>query len=220
MLRSALAYWMRRKTPVRELCDAAVKRLAPELTGRVLELGAINPGRREFATNATEYLTTNLVGPVDLILDATKMDLPDQSVDGFLCESVIEHLPDPDSLISEVRRVLRVGGRFLLIAPWMYPFHGAPGDYYRFSEPALRAMLNGFHVVHSEPLGNFWTTASTSLQLKVSPWRPMAKWERAARIAAGAPLLALGLALREVGKVDRRVDDFVPMFCVLAVRKR
>jgi SAM-dependent methyltransferase len=50
-------------------------------------------------------------------LDLQDMDLPDRSVDVLLTPHVVEHVPDTDRVLSEVRRVLAPGGRMYLQVP-------------------------------------------------------------------------------------------------------
>jgi SAM-dependent methyltransferase len=211
-----LEYLSRGRTPVRELQDRAIARFLPTLTGKVIELGALGDGRREFATGATEYRVSNVVDGVELYLDASAMSLDSDSIDGFVCESMLEHVKDPTQLISEIRRVLKPGGHLLMLTPWMYPFHAAPDDYLRFSESALVAALSGFRVKHLEPLGNFWTMLSTFSQLKVQPWKAMKKSERISRLLLGGPLLGLGLGSYALSRVLRENDDFATMYVVVA----
>jgi SAM-dependent methyltransferase len=54
------------------------------------------------------------------VLDAEKMDLPDDSVDGVLSRFGYMLMADPGSALSETRRVLRGGGR-LAFAVWQTP---------------------------------------------------------------------------------------------------
>ncbi|GAB7003054.1 hypothetical protein JCM18899A_05250 [Nocardioides sp. AN3] len=46
---------------------------------------------------------------------ATALPLPDASVDVVWCERVLQHVPDPSAAIAEFARVLRKGGRALLL---------------------------------------------------------------------------------------------------------
>lgn len=211
-----LEYLIRRRTPVRELQDRSIARYLPTMTGKLVELGALGDGRRRFATSADEYLVSNLVEGVDLQLDASAMALGDNSIDGFVCESMLEHVQDPVKVIAEVRRVLKPGGLLLMLTPWMYPFHAAPDDYLRFSEPALVAALQGFRIKHLEPLGNFWTVLSTFSQLKVQPWKVMSRSERVSRILVGAPLLGFGFGCYVLSRLFREHDDFATMYVVVA----
>jgi SAM-dependent methyltransferase len=50
-------------------------------------------------------------------LDLQAIDLPDASIDVMLCAHVLEHVPDTDKALSELRRVLAPGGRLLLQVP-------------------------------------------------------------------------------------------------------
>lgn len=45
----------------------------------------------------------------------TELPLPDDSIDVVWCERVLQHVPDPDAALREVARVLRPGGRALLL---------------------------------------------------------------------------------------------------------
>jgi ubiquinone/menaquinone biosynthesis C-methylase UbiE len=46
---------------------------------------------------------------------ATELPLPDASVDVVWCERVLQHVPDPQAALVEIARVLRPGGRALLL---------------------------------------------------------------------------------------------------------
>lgn len=47
--------------------------------------------------------------------DATALPFDDASVDAVICERVFQHLPDPDAAMREIVRVLKPGGRAVLI---------------------------------------------------------------------------------------------------------
>lgn len=46
---------------------------------------------------------------------ATEVPLPDASVDVLWCERVLQHVPDAQAAVAEIARVLRPGGRALLL---------------------------------------------------------------------------------------------------------
>jgi SAM-dependent methyltransferase len=52
-----------------------------------------------------------------LRLDLQAIDLPDDSLDVVLSAHVLEHVPDTDKALSELRRVIAPGGRLLLQVP-------------------------------------------------------------------------------------------------------
>jgi 2-polyprenyl-3-methyl-5-hydroxy-6-metoxy-1,4-benzoquinol methylase len=48
------------------------------------------------------------------IATIAKLPLADQSLDGILCSSVLEYVPDPEACLSEFARVLRPGGLLIV----------------------------------------------------------------------------------------------------------
>lgn len=71
----------------------------------------------------------------------------------------MEHLPDPDQFVSEVRRTLRPDGVLILSVPFMEPLHEEPRDFYRFTPYSLRHLLarHGFTVEQLWPKGGWWS---------------------------------------------------------------
>ncbi|MFG1603813.1 methyltransferase domain-containing protein [Actinoplanes sp. NPDC049265] len=61
--------------------------------------------------------------------DVADLDVFDASMDGVWCERVLQHVPDPEQTIAELRRVTRPGGRICLIdTDWRsLAFDGVPG---------------------------------------------------------------------------------------------
>ena len=65
--------------------------------------------------------------------DAENLPFENASLDGVLLTGLVHHLPDPRRLASEVRRVLKNGGRFVAFDPnrmnpfmWLYRDHASP----------------------------------------------------------------------------------------------
>ena len=67
---------------------------------------------------------------------------------------VLEHIADPFAAAREAHRALVEGGTFLGSAPFVWPIHGDPFDYFRFSADGLRSLLAPFADVRVRPLGN------------------------------------------------------------------
>jgi SAM-dependent methyltransferase len=87
---------------------AAGKLLCTDFSREMLEAARRN-GERRGLTNV-EYR----------VLDAERMDLDDNSVDGVLCRWGYMLMADPAAALAETRRVLRDGGR-LAFAVWQTP---------------------------------------------------------------------------------------------------
>jgi SAM-dependent methyltransferase len=72
------------------------------------------------------------------------IDVPfdDAQVDAVLCTEVLEHAIEPAQLVSEIRRVLRPGGRALITVPFIWGEHETPFDFRRFSTFGIRRLLD------------------------------------------------------------------------------
>ena len=144
------------RTPARALSDnymlQALRYLQCE--GCVIELGAGGDYYRKMMPSSQNYLLSNIAPGYDYSLDMESLDLPSNSVDAFVSVFAIEHTYNYQKSIDEIYRVLKPGGRFLLLAPFMYYYHGAPDDYFRFSSSALDRMLENFNILTFNPLGS------------------------------------------------------------------
>lgn len=128
------------------------------LYGNVLDLGC---GKGKYKniilrkaakyTGADLYTTEN----VDVITDAKKTPFEDNTFDNMVCLQVLEHIDEPHKVINECFRILKKGGHIILTTPWIYPFHGEPDDYYRFSRKALEFLFRnaGFEIIKLESRG-------------------------------------------------------------------
>jgi SAM-dependent methyltransferase len=68
-----------------------------------------------------EVLATDVVpNPhADRIVDGTTLPFSDDEVGNVVLLDVFHHLPDPRQFLREVARVLRPGGRLVMIEPWV-----------------------------------------------------------------------------------------------------
>jgi ubiquinone/menaquinone biosynthesis C-methylase UbiE len=88
----------------------------------------------EMLHHAIPYLEAQGVTAERLVADAQDLPLDDASVDIVTCRIAPHHFPDPAAFVAEVARVLRPGGRFLLVDSTVP--EGAVGDFF-----------NGYEVV-------------------------------------------------------------------------
>lgn len=98
----------------------------------------------------------------DIVGDIHAIPLPDASVDGVICRSVLEHVERPWDALREMHRILKPGGLLFLQVPSTYPYHartgfGAYPDYWRFFESSVRLMLKDFSSVEVVRHGGWFT---------------------------------------------------------------
>ena len=136
--RESAAWERRRDEPAhRELVDRTADELANVVAppGPVVDLGC-GPGAHALALARRGYDVVGVDGSPRMVevartraarheIDATfdvhdlsaSLWFADESLGGVLASLVLQHLPDPEAFIAEVRRCLRPGGHLLIIAP-------------------------------------------------------------------------------------------------------
>ena len=138
----------------------------------------------ELAAAALERARRNVPGAdLRLVEDHGSLPLGHGEVDLVWCSEVLEHVPETTALLTEVRRVLRHGGRLLATVP----DHGR-----------LRRLLIALarHDAHYDPLGQhvrFYTRSSLAAALAATGFEEV-------RIGTlgGLPLLRQALVARAV----------------------
>tara|TARA_B110000444_G_C18798823_1_gene576326 strand:- start:850 stop:1515 length:666 start_codon:yes stop_codon:yes gene_type:complete len=122
-----------------------VKRI--EINGSVLDLGS-----KKSVTNVTNYLNTKnkiVYGdnysedPDDLKIDLEKVgQLNGIKYDNILLLNVLEHIFDYKSCLQNCHSILNKNGKFFGSTPFIFRIHGSPQDYFRYTEDALKRLLD------------------------------------------------------------------------------
>jgi SAM-dependent methyltransferase len=81
---------------------------------------------------------------VDLVCDILSLPLEDESVDVVLNISVLEHVPEPERVLDEIRRVLRPGGLVYTDVPFVVGYHASPQDFSRWTHQGVVRLHHGF----------------------------------------------------------------------------
>jgi SAM-dependent methyltransferase len=84
---------------------------------------------------------------IALVGDLARLPLRSGSVDGILCEMVLEHVPDASAALREMVRALKPGGRVYLALPFLWPYHASPHDYRRWTLAGVANELEGLESV-------------------------------------------------------------------------
>jgi ubiquinone/menaquinone biosynthesis C-methylase UbiE len=89
------------------------------------------------------------------VMDASKLDFPNESFDAIFDFSSIHHIPNWKNCIEELKRVLKVGGKLILEEFSIDTFSGFPGRLYRslLSHPYEHMFSADEIVQHIEDIG-------------------------------------------------------------------
>lgn len=143
-------WWYRER---RHLLGKSIQALRP---GRALDIGAAGGGNTrvlrdagwtvaalEYGAEGAEVAAER--GLAVMRADATALPVDDDSLDLVVAFDVLEHIPDHDRAVAEVRRVLRPDGRFLVAVPAdprLWSEHDVAVDHVRrYTRVTLRAVL-------------------------------------------------------------------------------
>ncbi len=81
---------------------------------------------------------------VDIVSDVAATPLGAGSIDYLVIDAVLEHVPEPHKVVAEIFRLLKPGGEAYCLAPFVYPYHGYPHNYFNFSPDALEFLFRDF----------------------------------------------------------------------------
>lgn len=90
-----------------------------------------------------------------LIDQATeRINANNSSFDVVVHFQVLEHVPHPQAMIHECFRILKPGGVLLVTVPFIWEYHGVPGDFHRWTDEGLQTDLSscGFADIEIYPI--------------------------------------------------------------------
>ncbi len=90
----------------------------PDIDGPVLELGS---GAGFLSRYVPRLITSEIFNcpGIQVVLDGQALPIAMESLRAIVMTDVLHHVPDPRRFFREAARCLRVGGRILLIEPWV-----------------------------------------------------------------------------------------------------
>lgn len=106
----------------------------------------------------------------DILGDAQSFPFENDFAEIVFCTQVAEHLPQPHKLFNESYRVLKPGGFLILTAPFHWPLHEEPYDYFRFTRYGLEycAKVAGFREINISSVGSDWAQICCQINLKLN----------------------------------------------------
>ncbi len=81
---------------------------------------------------------------VDIVADAAKLPIADESVDFIITIAMLEHVIDPYQVVQEMHRILKPHGEIFTYIPFIQPYHAAPYDYSRWNHQGIRRLFADF----------------------------------------------------------------------------
>jgi SAM-dependent methyltransferase len=175
---------------------AAVKEATAKFFGDVLDVGCgfmpyrtiieSIPAVKSYTGMDLEQATYYGDVEPDLKWDGQRIPREDGSFDCVIATEFLEHYPEPEKVLAEVRRVMRPGGWLFATVPFIWNLHEVPYDEYRYTPYSIRRHFGnaGFDGIEIKPLGG-WNLAFAQmigLWLGFAPMRP--RLRQAARLAA------------------------------------
>jgi SAM-dependent methyltransferase len=135
------------------------------LDGPVLALGVRSTSPEVFRERVEQLQGRDIVGfdihpghGIDVVGDAHRLSeyFPPNHFSVVYSASLLEHVTAPWLVAAECAKVLKVGGLAVHLAPWAWPTHAEPNDFWRFSEAGLALLFGdslGFRLVDSGASG-------------------------------------------------------------------
>lgn len=145
---------------------------------KVLEAGGLKARKRgrfnidKFGFKIT-YANISPDRQPDVLCSITDMPFDDSSFDAVVCGSVLEHIENPDTAVTEMFRVLRPGGTFIAWVPFLFRVHGDPNDYTRYTRYKWASVLKatGFSSFDIYNYGGAWTLLVDILRDISKSWK-------------------------------------------------
>lgn len=106
-----------------------------------------------------------------LAADGQALPLKANSFDTAICIQVLELIFEPFKVFQEANRVLKSGGKFIVLVPQTGTLHGIPYHYQNLTHHWLfeAAKRSGFEILSWQPLGGAWRTIASRLFLMFWP---------------------------------------------------
>lgn len=207
----------------RRYLDRDLEMTSAELSGQVLEIGSGRIGQRgrfkrpHQTVDRWIYLDRDDKRRPHVRADLGRLPFPAQQFDSVVCLEVLEYVWTAEEALAEISRVLKPNGTLILSTPFLHRVD-APDDYWRFTEPALRSMLDktGFDVLRWFAQGAALASAVNTLRYVISL---QSFWTRRFMSILLSPVFELMLAI-DSSQASRHPDlaRFTTGYVIMARR--
>ncbi len=153
-------YWSLTSTnlQMKKLLIPLFKQIKPG--SKVLDLGAGSLVFKQLFPKNVKYVSADIekTSPdIDYICNARNLPFKNNQYDYILCSAVLEHIKEPNKVLSEIYRVLKPNGKVFLTVPHMHYLHSEPKDFWRFTKYGIGYLVkkNKFINIKVIPVGGF-----------------------------------------------------------------
>ena len=87
---------------------------------------------------------------VDIVCDILNLPFKDNTIYCFVSRGLIEHVENPEQLITELYRATRNNGYSIHLIPFIFPFHASPYDYTRYTAPGQHILFKKFSIIEQD----------------------------------------------------------------------
>lgn len=151
---------------IRKGIDRHIKALSPGCKGKILDFGCGSKPYAHYFSQADEYIGLDMANSghphlnehIDVFYDGRNIPFPDNTFDHVFSSEVFEHVFNIEEVLSEIKRVLKPGGRLLLTCPFAWPEHEVPYDFCRYSSFGIKHVIEkaGFNIIVQHKSGHFF----------------------------------------------------------------
>jgi SAM-dependent methyltransferase len=89
-------------------------------------------------------LEIGLFPDVDAVGNGENLPFFDESFDVVYSNALLEHVPEPELILKEMKRVLKRGGLIWGFIPFLQPYHGYPFDYQRYTITGIKHLFSKY----------------------------------------------------------------------------
>ena len=86
---------------------------------------------------------------VDIVGNIQELPFKDGHFDLLIARAVLEHVENPIAAVTEMRRVLKKDGYIYAEIPFLQSYHGAPGDFQRYTLNGIDKLFKDFRKIES-----------------------------------------------------------------------
>lgn len=145
-----------------------IKKNSSVMKGRLLDFGCGRKPYRSLFKNVSDYIGVDIEvsghihneSEIDIFYDGKTLPFENDSFDSLFCSEVVEHLFEPELILKELNRVLKIEGKAIFTFPFVWQEHETPFDFARYTSFGSKYIFekNGFEIIEYEKNGNFIMT--------------------------------------------------------------